>query len=173
MTRRAGQSRVDLSGAPRAGQSTVEFAMISVILIGLLLAVIDLGRAGFAQHGLDGAASELAQRLSTLSGANSGGGGSYTPTPLTPQNSQSALNYAASIAGGGVSAAPLSATGPATLTNGQVTVVGTPDLSAPVELTVTMTEPFTPVVGAYLRGAVLHLAASAAAVTPLGQETSW
>ena len=63
---------------------------------------------------------------------------------------------------------PLTVTG-STLTNGQVTVVVTPTLSAPTEITVTITAPFTPVVGFYLHNAVLHLQASASVRTPAGQ----
>src|SRR5205823_1897974 len=51
----------------RRGQSTVEFALIAIVLVGLLLAVIDLGRAGYEQHSLDSGAADLAQRLAGIS----------------------------------------------------------------------------------------------------------
>ena len=49
------------------------------------------------------------------------------------------------------------------------TVVATPDLTSTTELTVTVTAPFTPVVGFYLNKAILHLQARAAVLTPAGQ----
>ncbi len=159
------------------GQGTVEFAMIAVVLFGLLLAVIDLGRAGFMQHALDGAADDLARSLAAISGVNaSGSPATYQPTPLDPANAATAalidraVARAAQLANGAFSAtAALTTTGAMTLTNGEVTVVGTPDLTAPTEITVTVTAPFTPVVGAYLSHSILHLSASAAAITPAGQ----
>lgn len=158
------------------GQGTAEFAMIAVVLFGLLLGVIDLGRAGFMQHNLDAAAADMARSLTTLTGASSSGNiSAYVPTPLdlsnvvTAASVQADLVHAVQVANGAFSATPLAAAGAMTLTNSEVTVVATPNITAPVEITVTITAPFTPVVGVYLTHSVLHLSARAAAITPLGQ----
>ena len=165
------------------GQAMLEFALMAIALLVLVFAVIDLARAGFMQHDLDGGASDLVSSLATLSGTNSSGNAN-TPnggTPLDPSNAdtaaqiQAAFAHAAQIANYNFSASPpLTATGPltltgSTLTNGQVTVAATPTLSAPTEITVTVTAPFTPVVGFYLHNAVLYLQARASVRTPAGQ----
>jgi Flp pilus assembly protein TadG len=182
------------------GQAMVEFALIAIVLLALVFAVIDLARAGFMQHDLDAGASDLVGHLAALSGTNSSGNAN-TPnggTRLDPTNSdttcfstdpsldptlcqtmpvsqamQMALAHAAQIASYNFSASPpLTTTGPMTLTNGQVTVVGTPYLTSTItsttELTVTITAPFTPVVGFYLHNAVLHLQARASVLAPAG-----
>jgi Flp pilus assembly protein TadG len=169
-----------LAGAP--GQALVEFALVATILLGLTLAVIDLARAGLMQHDLDSGAGDLARSLVALTGANSSGDvNRYTPTALDPSNANTAaqiqadLAHAAGIANYNFNATPpLTSTGPLTqtdsaLTNGQVTVVGTPNLSAPTEITVTITAPFTPVVGFYLNHSFLSLQARSSAITPQGE----
>jgi Flp pilus assembly protein TadG len=168
------------AGAP--GQALVEFAIVATILLGLTLAVIDLARAGLMQHDLDSGAGDLARSLTALTGANSSGNiNAYKPTALDPSNAntgaqiQADLAHAAQIANYNFNATPpLIATGPltqtgSTLTNGQVTVAVTPTLSAPTEITVTITAPFTPVVGFYLNHSILSLQARSSAITPLGE----
>src|SRR5919198_6087932 len=69
----------------RRGQSTVEFALIAIVLVGHLLAVIDLGRAGYVQHSLYSGAADLAQRLAAISGTTTSGSPYvYTPASLDP-----------------------------------------------------------------------------------------
>ena len=181
----------------RRGQSTVEFALIAIVLVGLLLAVIDLGRAGYMQHRLDSGAADLAQRLAGISGTTTSGSPYvYTPPPLdptstgamtftvyqgismtVPQAIQKALDHARTVAGGAFSAAPLAPAGgfapnvTTTITNTQVTVVGTPSLTAPTEITVTVTAPFTPVVGLFLGNKTFHLQATEAAIPEAGQSS--
>jgi Flp pilus assembly protein TadG len=163
------------AGAP--GQALVEFALVATILLGLTLAVIDLARAGLMQHDLDSGAGDLARSLVALTGTNSNGGmTAYSPTALDPSNASTAaqiqadLTHAAGIANYNFNATPpLTSTGGMTLTNGQVTVVGTPNLSAPTEITVTITAPFTPVVGFYLNHSIMSLQARSSAITPLGE----
>jgi Flp pilus assembly protein TadG len=183
----------------RRGQSTVEFAFIAIVLVGLLLAVIDLGRAGYVQHSLDRGAADLAQRLAGISGTTTSGSPYvYTPPPLDPTSTgattytvyegisktvplamQAALDHARAVAGGAFSAATL--VPPAgsfvpnvttTITNTQVTVVGTPSLTAPTEITVTVTAPFTPVVGLFLGNKILRLRSTEAAIPVAGQTAS-
>ena len=182
----------------RRGQSTVEFAFIAIVLVGLLLAVIDLGRAGFVQHSLDRGAADLAQSLAGISGTTTSGSPYvYTPPPLNPITStvpptytvyqgismtvplamQAALDHARTVAGGAFSAAPLAPAGSfgsntTTITNTQVTVVGTPSLTAPTEITVTVTAPFTPVVGLFLGNKTLRLRSTEAAIPVAGQTAS-
>ena len=175
------------------GQAMAEFAIVAAILLALTLAVIDLARAGLMQHDLNGGASDLARSLVRITGANSSGSTRvYTPTVLSPTNlgtvcftadpitpcqpmpvSQAiptAVAHAAQIANYNFNATPpLASTGSMTLTNGQVTVVGTPDLTSATEITVTITAPFTPVVGFYLNHSILSLQAHSSAVTPCGE----
>ncbi len=154
-----------------------EFAFVAVILLGLTLAVIDLARAGLMQHDLDGGASDLARSLVVITGANSSGSTStYIPTVLDPAQGPAvaaiptALAHAVQLASSNFNATPpLTSTGSMTLTNGQVRVVGTPNLSAPTEITVTITAPFTPIVGFYLNHSILNLQARSSAITPLGE----
>lgn len=170
-------------GAPYAlrGQSVAEFALVSVILFGLIFGTIDLGRIGFAQHTLDGAAYDLARSLSAISNTNSTPGNGYTPTPLDPNGTYTqgliaaAIAQAAHEAGNGVSPAALTpsggsfGSGTTTLTNSSIAVVGTPNLLAPTEITVSITETVGTVVGVFLRGQVVHLSASSSAITSSGQ----
>jgi Flp pilus assembly protein TadG len=184
----------------RRGQSTVEFAFIAIVLVGLLLAVIDLGRAGFVQHNLDRGAADLAQRLAGISGTTTSGSPYvYTPPPLNPITStvpptytvyqgismtvplamQRALDHARAMAGGAFSNAALLPPGGSfvpnvttTITNTQVTVVGTPSLTAPTEITVTVTAPFTPVVGLFLGNKTFRLRSTEAAIPVAGQTAS-
>lgn len=160
------------------GQALVEFAIVATILLGLTLVVIDLARAGLMQHDLDSGAGDLARSLAAITGVNnSGNTGTYTPTALDPTTAAipTAVAHAAQIANDNFNATPpLVATGPltqtgSTLTNGQVTVAVTPNLSAPTEITVTITAPFTPVVGFYLNHSILSLQARSSAITPLGE----
>jgi len=154
-----------------------EFAFVAVILLGLTLAVIDLARAGLMQHDLDGGASDLARSLVVITGANSSGSTStFIPTVLDPAQGPAvaaiptALAHAVQLASSNFNATPpLTSTGSMTLTNGQVRVVGTPNLSAPTEITVTITAPFTPIVGFYLNHSILNLQARSSAITPLGE----
>ena len=171
------------AGAP--GQALVEFAIVATILLGLTLAVIDLARAGLMQHDLDSAAGDLARSLVTIAGTNNSGSyTTYSPTALDPTQGSAAsaiptaLAHAAQIGNYNFNATPpLTATGPltlgspvsTTLTNGQVTVVATPDLTNTTELTVTITAPFTPVVGFYLNHSIMSLQARSSAITPLGE----
>jgi Flp pilus assembly protein TadG len=174
------------------GQAMAEFAIIVAVLLGLTLAVIDLARAGFMQHDLDGGAATLARSLAAIAGTNSSASTFvYTPTVLSPTNPGStcfttdpttlcqtmpvsqaipmALAHAAQIANYNFNATPpLSLGSPVstTLTNGQVTVVATPDLTNTTELTVTITAPFTPVVGFYLNHSLLSLQARSSTITP-------
>ena len=165
-------------GASGGGQALVEFAIVATILLGLTLVVIDLARAGLMQHDLDSGAGDLARSLAAITGVNnSGNTGTYTPTALDPTAAAipTAVAHAAQIANYNFNATPpLAATGPltqtgSTLTNGQVTVAVTPTLSAPTEITVTITAPFTPVVGFYLNHSILSLQARSSAITPLGE----
>ena len=160
------------------GQALVEFAIVATILLGLTLVVIDLARAGLMQHDLDSGAGDLARSLAAITGVNnSGNTRTYTPTALDPTTAAipTAVAHAAQIANYNFNATPpLTATGPltqtgSTLTNGQVTVAVTPSLSAPTEITVTITAPFTPVVGFYLNHSILSLQARSSAITPLGE----
>jgi Flp pilus assembly protein TadG len=160
------------------GQALVEFAIVATILLGLTLAVIDLARAGLMQHDLDSGAGDLARSLAAITGVNnSGSTDTYTPTALDPTAAAipTAVAHAAQIANYNFNATlPLTATGPltqagSTLTNGQVTVAVTPTLSAPTEITVTITAPFTPVVGFYLNHSLLSLQARSSAITALGE----
>ena len=160
------------------GQALVEFAIVATILLGLTLVVIDLARAGLMQHDLDSGASDLARSLAAITGVNNSGSiDTYIPTALDPTAAAipTAVAHAAQIANYNFNATPpLTATGPltqtgSTLTNGQVTVMGTPNLSAPTEITVTITAPFTPVVGFYLNHSILSLQARSSAITPLGE----
>jgi hypothetical protein len=178
----------------RRGQSTVEFAFIAIVLVGLLLAVIDLGRAEYLQHSLDRGAADLAQRLAGISGTTTSGSPYvYTPPPLDPTSSgattftvyqgismtvqgamQAALDHARTVAGGAFSATQLAPAGSfgsstTTITNTQVTVAGTPSLTAPTEITVTVTAPFTPVVGLFLGNKTFRLRSTEAAIPEAGQ----
>jgi Flp pilus assembly protein TadG len=182
----------------RRGQSTVEFAFIAIVLVGLLLAVIDLGRAGYLQHRLDSGAADLAQRLAGISGTTTSGSPYvYTPPPLDPTSTgattftvyegismtvplamQKALDHARAAAGGAFSNAALVPpaggfvpNGTTTITNTQVTVVGWQNLTAPTEITVTVTAPFTPVVGLFLGNKTFRLR-STEAVIPVAGQTS-
>jgi Flp pilus assembly protein TadG len=163
------------------GQATVEFALVSIIFLGLLFATIDLAHAGLLQHQLDAGAGELAHGLATLSGTNSNPDPTtFSLTPLNPasaattiylaqtvpvsQAMQTALTRAAAVSGGLLSTAPLTMTAPMTLSNGQVTVVATPDLTNTSDLTVTVTTAFTPLSGVFLGGRVFHLSTSESAV---------
>ena len=181
----------------RRGQSTVEFAFIAIVLVGLLLAVIDLGRAGFVQHSLDRGAADLAQSLAGISGTTTSGSPYvYTPPPLDPTGTgattftvyqgismtvqgamQAVLDHARTVAGRAFSAAQLAPAGSfgpntTTITNTQVTVVGTPSLTAPTEITVTVTAPFTPVVGLFLGNKTFRLRSTEAAIPVAGQTSS-
>ena len=161
------------------GQALVEFAIVATILLGLTLVVIDLARAGLMQHDLDSGASDLARALGTITGTNNSGGyTTYSPTALDPAQGPAAsaiptaLAHAAQIANYNFNATPpltLGSPVSTTLTNGQVTVVATPDLTNTTELTVTITAPFTPVVGFYLNHSLLSLQARSSAITPLGE----
>ena len=171
------------------GQAMLEFALMAIVLLVLVFAVIDLARAGFMQHDLDGGARDLASSLAALNGTSSLGSSTpldYTPlylpnatqttcgTTTTAAQIQTAFAHAAQIANYNFSASPpltttTGAGATTTLTNGQVTVVATPNLTSTTELTVTVTAPFTPVVGFYLNKAILHLQARAAVLTPAGQ----
>ena len=168
------------------GQTLVEFALAAVVFLGLLLGVIDLARAAFAQHNLNSGAADLARSLASASSVNSSGDPyNYQPTPLItttvagPVNVvaqvQTKLQQAAHVAGGAFAATSLTSTvtttttGAMTLTNGQLTVVGTPDLTAPREITVTVTAPFTPVVGLFLGNKILHFKGQAQALTLDGE----
>ena len=150
--------------------------MTAIVLFGVLLGTLDLGRVGFVQHNLDNGAADLAGALATLSGTNSSGNPShYVPTALDVSNSTTAaqiqadLTHASQVANGAFGASPLLASGAVTLTNGQVTVAGAPDLTAPIAITVSVTVPVTLIVGVFVKNKVWHLAASAAAITPTGQ----
>ena len=168
------------------GQTLVEFALAAVVALGLLLAVIDLARAAFAQHNLNSGAADLARSLAAVSSVNSSGDPyNYQPTPLItatvagPVNViaqvQTKLQQAARVASGAFAATPLTSTvtttttGAMTLTNSQLTVVGTPDLTAPREITVTVTAPFTPVVGLFLGNKILHFTGQGQALTLDGE----
>jgi hypothetical protein len=157
--------------------------------------VIDLGRAGYVQHSLDSGAADLAQRLAGINGTTiSGSPYVYTPTPLDPTSTttftvyqgismtvqgamQAALDHARAVAGRTFSATPLAPTGSfgpntTTITNTQVTVVGAPSLTAPTEITVTVTAPFTPVVGLFLGNKTFRLRSTEAAIPEAGQTSS-
>jgi Flp pilus assembly protein TadG len=169
------------------GQTLVEFALAAVVFLGLLFGVIDLARAAFAQHNLNSGAADLARSLAAASSVNNSGDPyTYQPTPLVtatvggPVNVitptvQTKLQQAARVAGGAFAATPLTSTvtttttGAMTLTNGQLTVVGTPDLTAPREITVTVTVPFTPVVGLFLGNKILHFTGQGQALTLDGE----
>jgi Flp pilus assembly protein TadG len=154
------------------GQALVEFAIVATILLGLTLVVIDLARAGLMQHDLDSGAGDLARSLAAISGVNSSGNtGTYIPTALDPTAAAipTAVAHAAQIANYNFNAIPPLTQSGSTLTNGQVTVAVTPNLSAPTEITVTITAPFTPVVGFYLNHSILSLQARSSAITPLGE----
>ena len=159
------------------GQVTVEFALISIVVIGLMLVVIDLSRAGFTQHNLNSGASDLARALATISSTNSiSSTNVFSPTVLNPASGYAAtqlptaLAHAAAISSNAFSASPaLTITGAMTLSNGQITVVASPDLTNTTEITVTVTRVFTPTVGIFLNHAVFHLSASSSALTAAGQ----
>jgi hypothetical protein len=81
------------------------------------------------------------------------------------------------MAGGAFSATQLAPAGSfgsstTTITNTQVTVVGTPSLTAPTEITVTVTAPFTPVVGLFLGNKTFRLRSTEAAIPVAGQTAS-
>jgi hypothetical protein len=124
----------------------------------------------------------LSRSLAAVSSVNSSGDPyDYKPSPLItatvggPVNViaqvQTKLQQAARVAGGAFATTPLTSTvtttttGAMTLTNGQLTVVGAPDLTAPREITVTVTVPFTPVVGLFLGNKILHFTGQAQALT--------
>jgi len=161
----------------RRGQTMVEFALVSVVLLGLLFVVIDLGRAGFAQHNLDGGMGDLAHGLATISGTNSSGDPTtYAPTPLDPASTlttishgqlitvstaiRQAVAHAVGVSGGAILTSPLVMVSPTTLSNGQVIVSATPDLTRTTQLTVTATIVFKPIVGLFIGGMALHLQAT-------------
>lgn len=144
-------------------------------------------RAGFAQHELDAGTGDLAHALAVISSINSSGQtyvigdpGTYAPTPLDPagttptiylgqtmpvsQAIQQALAAASGLSGGLISAAPLAMSGPTTLSNGQVALVATPDLTNTTTLTVTVSRTFTPVTGLFLGHKTFHLTSSEAAI---------
>jgi Flp pilus assembly protein TadG len=168
---------------PRRGQTTVEFALVSIMFLGLLFAVIDLARVGFTQHTLDNGVGDLAHELATINGTNSSGRvyvsgdpSTYAPTPLNSnsmtttvfmgqtmpiaQAIQKALEHAASVSNRAISTAPLAMTSPMTLTNGPVQVTATPDLTNTAQLTVTVTTQFSPAVGVFLGHKTFTLSAS-------------
>jgi Flp pilus assembly protein TadG len=152
------------------GQATVEFALAGIIVLALIFAIFDFARAGFTQHDLDSGAADLARSLSALSGTNSGVLGlPYQATPLTPSNARSLLAHASQIGNlnfDGTTALTMS--GAMTLTNGQVTIVASPNLTTTDEVTVTITAPFTPVIAYMGTQPFLHLSAQANALTPAG-----
>jgi Flp pilus assembly protein TadG len=163
------------------GQTLVEFALAAVVFLGVLLGVIDLARAAFAQHNLNSGAADLARSLAAVSSVNSSGDPyNYHPSPLITATVgwQTELQHAAHVASGAFAATPLASTvttttvattAAMTLTNSQLTVVGTPDLTAPREITVTVTAPFTPVVGLFLGHKILHFTGQAQALTLDGE----
>ena len=169
------------------GQATVEFAVVCVALLGMLFALIDLARAGFTQHELDTGVGDLAHALAVINSINSSGQtyvlgdpSTYAPTPLNPvgttptiylgqtmpvsQAIQQALTEASGLSGGLISAAPLAMSGATTLSNGQIAVVATPDLTNTSTLTVTMSYTFVPVTGLFLGHKTIHLPSSEAAI---------
>lgn len=91
--------------------------MMGVVMLGIFFAILDLGRIGFAQHTLDGAAYDLAHALTAVANTNSTPGNGYTPTPLNPGGSYAqsliaaAVSAAAREAGNGVSATTLAPSG--------------------------------------------------------------
>jgi hypothetical protein len=91
---------------------------------------------------------------------------------------QAALDHARTMAGGAFSATPLAPAGSfvpngtTTITNTQVTVVGMPSLTAPTEITVTVTAPFSPVVGLFLGNKTFRLRSTEAAIPVAGQTAS-
>ena len=166
----------------RLGQATVEFALVGIVFLGTMFAVIDLARAGFMQHNLDRGVGDLAHQLATISGTNSSGKvyvsgdpSTYAPTALNPtdpvstvflgqtmpisQAVQMALAHASSMSISAISTAPLAMTSPMTLTNGQVLVTATPDLTNTALLTVTVTAQFQSTVGIFLGHKTFSLSA--------------
>ena len=158
--------------------------------------MIDFGRAGYVRLSLDSGAADLAQRLAAISGTTTSGSPYvYTPASLDPTSTgattytvyqgisttvplamQASLVHGRAMAGGAFSAAPLVTpaggfvpTVTTTITNTQVTVVGTPSLTAPTEITVTVTVPFSPAVGLFLGNKTFHLQAREAAIPVAGQ----
>lgn len=166
------------------GQSTVEFSLIALVLLGMLFGVVDLGRIGFARHTLDGATYALATSVTAISNTNSSAPGhGYAPTPLDPTGPASpaaaplaaAVASAARAAGSGVSSAALTPMGGAfgasttTLTNPSIAVVGTPNLTAPTEITVSVTETVPTITGLFLHGVVAHVSAHSSTIPASGQ----
>ena len=162
------------------GQSTVEFSLIAIVLLGLLFGIIDLGHLGFAQHTLDGATYTLGTSVTAISNTNSTPSHGYTPTALDPAG-PAAASLAAAVAsatraaGSGVSSATLTPVGGAfsasttTLTNPSIAIVGTPNLSAPTEITVSVTETVATITGIFLRGVVAHVSAHSSTIAASGQ----
>ena len=152
------------------GQATVEFALAGIILLALIFAIFDFARAGFMQHDLDNGAVDLARSLSALSGTNSSAYGQpYQTTPLTPTNVQPLLAHASQIGNLNFDGSTaLTMSGAMTMTNGQVTVIASPNLTSTTEVTVTITAPFTPVIAYMGSKPFLHLSAQANALTPAG-----
>ncbi len=168
------------------GQTLVEFAMISVVLLGLLFGIVDLARAAFVQHEMDNSVTDLARSYATITGYNTSGDASiYVPTPLDPLSATTGVSMTAAmtqvvrIGGGSFLAGPLGYSGPFTTTttattvisNAMVTVTGAPDLVAPTEITVTVTAPYAPTMGMFLGHKVFQLSSTASVVTPQGQLT--
>lgn len=178
----------------RRGVAIVEFAFICPLIIGVILAVLELGRVGMIQHGLDQSANLFAWDLTTLTGTNSARTlNPYAPTPLDPSGpttagttGQQIQTYLTQVFGSGsaIAATPLTTTNGAfaaapcgsnpvtattTLINASIVVSGTPNLSCPTQVTVTVTQTTASAVGLFLKGFVYHLTSTSTIVTPEGQ----
>lgn len=178
------------------GQALVEFSLGALIVLGLVLCIIDMGRAGFMQHNLDSSAAYLAQTLARYSSGNShvptdASDTIYRPTPLVTSTSsggtttygvdpviQTTLAQAARVASGAFSPTSLSISAytsgvPSAFSNGAVTitaaaVTGNASMVAPKEIQVTINATFKPIVGVFLGGKTMHLTASETAYTITG-----
>ena len=154
------------------GQATVEFSLVALALLALLFGVIDLARAAYLQNKLDSGAADLARNLAAISGTTTSGSQYlWTQPALDPTSSvptiyqgskttvqqaiQAALVHANSVAGNILSTTALTPTGTftsttTTISNSQVVVTGSPNLTAPTSITVSVSAPFSPVVRRFI-----------------------
>jgi Flp pilus assembly protein TadG len=165
------------------GQSTVEFALVVIVCLALLIGVIDLARAAYLKNRLDSGAADLARNLAAISGTTTSGSQYiWTPPPLDPTSSgatiptlyqgnktsvqqaiQASLVHASGVAGNAFSTVQLAPTGGSfsssttTISNSQVTVEGSPNLTDPQVITVIVSTPFTPIVGQFLSSGTITL----------------
>lgn len=137
------------------GQALVEFALVSPILILMTVGMVDFCRGFFAYEALAMAAREGARAAIV------------NAFPITGANSGSIV---AAVRNSAVPVAVIDSTAlsgnSTTLSNANITITGTPDLTAPTQVQVTVTFTFMPITGVIVKGFTLPIAASSTMQVP-------